>query len=603
MRYRLYASVIMLGVFLFFTYFFSHTTAFDYRKDVSESLKVNNTTASSATFFAFDAWDVDIQVKKNNTILVKETWRGEFFEDRHGLYRHIPIVYDRPHALEGVVGKGRLLLDIDVVSVKKEGKPEKYTTKKEDGSKIIIIGDPDTFVSGSFLYELVYRVRHPFMFHETVDELYWNITGTQWNKKIPQVAATIHVPNVKKDVFVVDCYTGRYGAKTKECSYTTENNIVSIAARDFLTASISFPKGIVSEPNSVQRLLKFVRDNWYYYVISLLALAYLVFVVVFWYKKGKDEKGRGVVIPRYTPPKGMSPVDCGALIDGKIHSRDFAAIIVLLAVKGYIQIIEQRKRRFGIPKKVYSLKLIKKIPKHASDVEKKVFRAIFNTAISGVGRVVMLESCKKQIIRSCKEVKNVTFEKLAAGGHFASHPKKIKDRSFSLALFVITLGVCIPYAIGLRDGFYYGGYFLFVTFFVVGSVGLVFSLFMAKRTKKGALAKEHVQGFKLFLETAERYRVQWQEKEHIFETYLPYAMVFGVADKWASVFKDLHKEEMLWYAGAGHLSVAAMTSSIEDFASSVSVITKPKASRSLGSGRLGGGFSGGGRGGGGGGSW
>jgi uncharacterized membrane protein len=97
--------------------------------------------------------------------------------------------------------------------------------------------------------------------------------------------------------------------------------------------------------------------------------------------------------------------------------------------------------------------------------------------------------------------------------------------------------------------------------------------------------------------------VQWQEKEHIFETYLPYAMVFGVADKWASVFKDLHKEEMLWYAGAGHLSVAAMTSSIEDFASSVSVITKPKASRSLGSGRLGGGFSGGGRGGGGGGSW
>ena len=65
---------------------------------------------------------------------------------------------------------------------------------------------------------------------------------------------------------------------------------------------------------------------------------------------------------------------------------------------------------------------------------------------------------------------------------------------------------------------------------------------MAKRTKKGALAKEHIEGFKLFLETADKHRLAWQEKEHIFEKYLPYAMAFGVVEKWASVFKDLNKE-------------------------------------------------------------
>ena len=606
MRYRVYTGVIMLAVFLFFTSFFSCTTVFAQEKENRALLRVGKNTRQSFSAFVFDAWDVDIQVNENNTILVKETWRGEFFEDRHGLYRQIPVAYDKSYTLGGIVRKGLFLLDIDVLSVKKEGKPEQYTTKKEGGSQIITIGDPDILVSGSFTYELVYRVRYPFMFHETVDELYWNITGTQWNTKIPRVTATIHVPNVKKGEFKVDCYTGKYGAKTKRCSYITENNRVSFVARDFLATSVAFPKGIVNEPNSVQQLWKFVHVNGHYSILALLPLVYLVFVVVFWYKKGKDEEGRGVVIPQYTPPKGMSAVDCGALIDGKIQSRDFAAIIVTLAVKGYIQIIEQRKRRFGMLKKVYSLKLIKKIPKHAPDVEKTVVRLIFHTAISGVGSVVVLHSWRKKIIWSSKWVRDVVFKKLVAGGYFANHPQKIKDTCSSLALFVVIysfglffVSVYIPYSMGVRGVFYYGHFFILVTLFFVGIVGLVFSFFMAKRTKKGALAKEHIQGFRLFLETAERYGVQSQEKEHIFETYLPYAMVFGVADKWASAFKDLHKEQVSWYVGAGHLSVVVMTSSLEDFASSlVYGISSKKLrsfSRSLGSGITKAGFSGGGR--------
>ena len=123
------------------------------------------------------------------------------------------------------------------------------------------------------------------MFHETVDELYWNITGTQWNTKITRVTATIHVPNVKKGAFTVDCYTGKYGSRAKDCLHNTQNGKVIISAQDFLTASVSFPKGVVSEPSSVQRLWKFMCDNWHYFILPLLALAYLVFVIVFWYKE------------------------------------------------------------------------------------------------------------------------------------------------------------------------------------------------------------------------------------------------------------------------------------------------------------------------------
>tara|TARA_Y100001970_G_scaffold279441_1_gene386807 strand:- start:691 stop:2457 length:1767 start_codon:yes stop_codon:yes gene_type:complete len=588
-------------VCIFFTAFFADTTFATHEKEYRKPIEANHKLLPP---FTFHSWDVDIQVNKNNTILVKETWRGEFLKNKHGLYRHIPFIYDMDHRLSGIVGKGRFLSDIDILSVKKEGKHERYTTKKENGSKVIIIGDPDAYVFGPFEYELVYRVSHPFLFHKTEDELYWNITGTDWESAIPQVTATIHVPNVKKEAFAVDCYTGKYGSGAKDCSHNTQNGKVIISAQDFLTVSVSFPKGVIAEPNFVQRMGKFVFDNWYYYVFLILCVGYTLHTILAWHRNGRDEKGKGVVIPRYTPPKGLSPIACGALLDGKIHSRDFAAMIVLLAVKGYMQIREEKETVFGvISKKYYSFQLVKKLPKNAPGEEKKVFDAIFNSATSRLAITVTLDSRKTCITSSFRKIRDIVFTKLVVGGYFATHPIKTKNRFFGVGFLAIILSVYLPQFLNSQFGVFHGAYFIFGCMFVAGSVGIGFSHFMTKRTRKGMLVKEHVEGFKLFLETADKHRLAWQEKEHIFEKYLPYAMAFGVVEKWASVFKDLNKEESLWYTSADQLSLAAMVSSMPDFLSTIDKISISRSSGFSGSGRGGGGFSGGGRGGGGGGTW
>ena len=124
-----------------------------------------------------------------------------------------------------------------------------------------------------------------------------------------------------------------------------------------------------------------------------------------------------------------------------------------------------------------------------------------------------------------------------------------------------------------------------------------FGMIMPRRTEKGAQADWQLKGFKLYLSTAEKYRLQWQEKENIFETFLPYAMALGVAEKWSKTFADVNLPPPSWYSGTGTWSSIYAWQALSSFNSSLSSATVPSSGGSSG------GFSGGGGGGGGGGSW
>jgi uncharacterized membrane protein len=118
-----------------------------------------------------------------------------------------------------------------------------------------------------------------------------------------------------------------------------------------------------------------------------------------------------------------------------------------------------------------------------------------------------------------------------------------------------------------------------------------------------------IQGFRLYIATAEVEQIKFQEREQIFSAYLPYAMVFGLADRWAGIFGDLANTRtdgsagLYWYAGGLGWSMLYFNESIGSFATTTVGIIATTPSASGASGFSGGGFSGGGGGGGGGGSW
>lgn len=91
-----------------------------------------------------------------------------------------------------------------------------------------------------------------------------------------------------------------------------------------------------------------------------------------------------------------------------------------------------------------------------------------------------------------------------------------------------------------------------------------------------------------------------------FSEYLPYAVVFGATEKWASAFAGVDGQlpETTWYFGAHPFTMVTFGVAMNSFATTTSgtIASVPASSGSSGF-SSGGGFSGGGFGGGGGGAW
>lgn len=125
---------------------------------------------------------------------------------------------------------------------------------------------------------------------------------------------------------------------------------------------------------------------------------------------------------------------------------------------------------------------------------------------------------------------------------------------------------------------------------------------LKKRNKQALSVLGNLLGFKKFIETAERNRLQTlvEKDPQYFYNVLPYAYLFGISDKWINKFEGIMKLQPDWYTGE-HFNCNSFRR-FSDSVRSVSIPSTVNGGVSTSSGG-GGGFSGGGGGGGGGGSW
>ena len=133
---------------------------------------------------------------------------------------------------------------------------------------------------------------------------------------------------------------------------------------------------------------------------------------------------------------------------------------------------------------------------------------------------------------------------------------------------------------------------------------------MPKRTVAGARAQEEALGFEEFLGRVEGHRIQRMVTDpETFERFLPFAMAFGVEERWAAAFADIYQDRQpTWYVGPGGMRFHAthLATDLSGMASRTATVMQsaPRSSGGSGfSGGGGGGFSGGGFGGGGGGAF
>lgn len=548
----------------------------------------------------------DININEDSTFTVKETILADFTksENRHGIIRNLPIHYqDRNNQ--------NLNLRFSLISVTDEqGTPYEVETSYSGNDVNLKIGSGNIFVDGQLkTYVINYRLERGLNQFEYNDELFWNVTGNGWDTAIAKASATITLPReTDREMMKKICYTGFGYSKEQDCQAEvlngktyqfSTNSLLPTSAG--LTIVASFPKGTVQFPSSLTIFSWFIQDNWGY----LVPIITFFFLYYLWYKNGRDPKAtHSTIMPEYDIPDQLRPAEIGTLLDDKVDMQDITSTIIDLATRGYLKIIESKEKKMLWGETTY-YELEKTSPKtpekdSLQDFETQIYEAIFGSSTK-----ITLSDLKYKFYKEIPGIKTAIYNSLIKKKYYASNPEEARTSYFGCGggMFFVTIfflsflgDINLPLFLGLL---------------LSSALIFAFGFIMPKRTQKGADTQIRVLGLEEFIKTAETDRVKFYEKENIFEKILPYAIAFGIADKWAKTCEGLYKNQPDWYQSSDpnmlhHFNTYYFLRTLNSFNSSMTsnMVAAPRSSASGGSsGFGGGGFSGGGFGGGGGSSW
>lgn len=600
------------------------------------------------------AFDADLVVERDGTLLVTEKLRVAFFGPWNGLNRDL--------SLEHRTGEGRReKLRVELLGVVDErGQP--YEVEEESPAawtkrfKIWARSPNNEERTLVIRYRVKNALRYFFAEQNSevgdLDELYWNVTGNEWTMPIDRATARVILPDgaAPRRQAVYTGYSGETGDDAgTDADVRSAQGIVTFSTRrelspgEGLTIAVGVAPGAIAGRPTPDELRRARALRSLLFWPAALPLFAFFFAHRAWRRRGRDPEAQAIVVG-YEPPQGMTPAEVGTLVDHDCEMRDLTALLVDLAVRGYIGIEEvEEKKLLGLIKETdYAFHLRRprddwgELPEH----ERKFLSALFSSASmatapwevikAAIGEArsaraegrevdprelveratataagepaesVRLSQLQNRFYRSLPGIRDAVYESLMKRGFYKHRPDKVKANWVGGGLVLGFLSVFASVFIGG-----WGATWISPVALAAGGVGsalviLGFGSVMPARTEAGARAREAALGFREFLDKVEsdRYRRMVTSPE-MFERYLPHAMAFGVEGRWAAAFDDLYREPPDWYSGGHHGSFRAST-----FSSRMSTLStragSTMSSSPSSSGSGGGGSSGGGSGGGGG---
>ena len=555
--------------------------------------------SASARELKIEKFSAEIFVQPDSSLDVNETIEVNFIGAWHGLYRTIPVEYVNPQGFN-------YSLFVKLVSVTDAaGQKLKVESSREGHNlKWKIYVDDATDVDRTL--HLHYQVRNGLRILEEHDELYWNVTGDEWDVPIGDASAQIFLPQGATGVRATD-YTGSRGSRAQNADLTITDSTVEVSMlrplgfHEGLTVVVGWDKGFVKEPGAGDRIGQFLVSNWPIF----LPLPVFLFMFWLWSTRGTDPRV-GPVAVQYAPPDGISPAEAGTLVDESAAMRDITATIVDLAVRGYIVIEEKEKSGIAglLHAKEYVFHL-KKNPQEWAGLkghELVLLAAIF---ANGVRTDVELSSLQNEFYKNLPGIKNSIFDELMERGYFQHRPDYVRSSFIGGGIAIGVVFFFMGNALAQRMGMVPAPFFVAA----VISAGIIagFGWFMPARTAGGAKALASVLGFEDFLTHVEADHMdRLSQTPETFEKFLPYAMALGVEKKWVGAFQNIYSQPPSWYQGSygsGGFYPIMFINSLDNMTARASSVLASAPRSSGGSGFGGGGSSGGGFGGGGGGGF
>ncbi|MBI2352995.1 DUF2207 domain-containing protein [Candidatus Dependentiae bacterium] len=515
----------------------------------------------------------DIRLYQDGMLQVQETITllYDSKKNNHGIIRNLPTYYQHGLLSHRVC--------YDVISVLQNSNPAMYKINHDFFHDAIIIGDSHTTLRQEiYAYTITYTTNRQLLLGKDYDALYWNVTGNRWTMPIKKASATIHMPTkFDSSLVTMHGYTGSLGSEQENVSFKIIGQsilcetLVPLKIQQGFTIRISFPKGYITSPSTLENIYWFYSDN----VIGITVLLWIILLIVSYLLISFANKIQ-TIIPIFYPPD-MPPSVVAYLYQKRFKTNYFAADLVAMAVDGLITISCNKDNKYVLEKQeksietnAYYQQLLQKLFKG----EKTITLASHNDFDNA------LRFCKMYNFEETKSLlKMHTFWYL----HFVLIGMVILSLLFIPSWKLLLLFVSL----------------LLVIVFILKNSYQVYTI-------QGQKIKNDIAGFKLYLKTAQEQYINMvstppTKTPELFEKYLPYAIALQVEKAWtaqfASIFTTLELEkkghQSGWYNKRhGHsFSTSFASQFTESIAILTSTYTKSGSSRSCGGGRGGGGGS------------
>ncbi|HEU4910089.1 MAG TPA: DUF2207 domain-containing protein [Propionibacteriaceae bacterium] len=578
-----------------------------------------------------DSFAINYDMQPSGVLKVKETivWRFGSNSGRHGIQRDLVIREPDPNSDQDFVygiSNIKVTSPDDYVATQFSSK----TTESQGGREAelnVRIGDPNRTISApTATYVISYDVTGAMRSFSGYDEFFWDGPGFG-NPLIKDLKITTTVPGGVQDA---TCY---YGPPRSTTPCETEEftkggkatfGQTNVAPGASVSIGVKITPGLVTdnkphmEPNGAklspaERVGVFALAG-----VSLLSAVLSPIVGVLWWRKnGRDQRYAGLppgtvplagqeadVVPNdpdipipvafYPPP--IPVAEAGLLIDGQVDTRETAATIIDLAVRGALTVQSYGKDDFQVT-------LVD--PNRATAPHEMVLlTSLFDGQPPGAVKDL---SAPGSMANAHEQMRDSVRNQVTSRGWFRKVPSAAATSSFGFG--IIAIAIFASFAVGF-----------WLLLLVIPLLPIVITLAVIRtklkrgqRTAEGRAVCDQVEGFRTYLATAEADQLKFEEGEDIFSRYLPWAIVFELADRWAKICGDLVAMGRLpnvtpyWYVGNYQMNafnMAFLTSSLTSAATPVAS-SSGAGGTGFGGGSAfgGGGFSGGGGGGGGSGSW
>ena len=610
--------------------------------------------------YTINNYDIIIKVKENNVLDITENINVNFNESRHGIYRTIPL-FNTITRLDGTTSKNK----VQITNIKVN---EPYTKSIQNGKLNLQIGDPDRTITGPKTYSIYYDYNLGKDPSKDYDELYFNLIGNEWDTNINKVNFTINLPKEFDSDNLGFSTGKFGSTSSNDVYYQVNGNTISgytlktLEQGEGLTIRLELEEGYFK---NAKLQVDWKESLIYIFPILFPILCYnlwkkygkddkVVKTIEFnppdsmnsldvgFYYKGIATDKDVISLLLYFANKGYLKIS-KTQVPKLFGTRESFTITKLKEYDGndwcektFLEGLFRKRRKDQSPYLIG----IQTIPSNKvteEDLKDNFYitiRHILNDKKSKENQDKIFDSKSVRKKGSIMAAIVITFLMIIIppflttydfiGTFFplfiaalaisiytyytakALEEKTKKLPSILLMTLVIIIVLCIsffafPNVLLAFDSITLTGYLIGLICIIIMTI---FYRIIPKRTPYGIEILGKIKGFKEFIETAEKDKLETlvQDNPTYYYDILPYAYVLGVSNTWMKKFESMSYQPPNWYEGSTDFHISDFDHFM--FSATRTMTSALSSSMSSGSsGGSGGGSAGGGSGGGGGGSW